>query len=208
MEIIRKTPVWMRYSALGLSTAGVLLLLGVSVVKSTIYLGIVSLIFTLIPIHFKRLARYRRDLGITAGILILTHGISASVTYTSLDPGRWLDKSIIGGFVGLTIIIVMLITSNYMIQRSLSGKWRTIHSLIWFALPMTQGHAYLAAESYLGELPTMGIMVITGLGLFGIVKIFLPVNNRREYLRDAILVVLGTIVSFAILSLYPQRLIG
>lgn len=175
---------------------------GVNGVKTSIYLALGFLTFTLVPIHFKKLVKYRRDFGITAGMLIALHGALASWTYLQLSPNNVLQLPIVGGFVGALIIVSMLITSNYIVQRRLKNAWKSVHAFIWFVLPLGLMHGNIAAQAYLGETPVIAIAILGGLGFFGIAKLVLSKANMREGLRDAALVIAGGVFNWILLLIY------
>jgi len=177
---------------------------GISTVKTSIYLGLIFLILTLVPIHFKKLVRYRRDFGITAGMLIVLHGVFAFWTYLPSSLNNLLQLPIVGGFVGMLVIVSMLVTSNYVIQRKLKNAWKSIHAFIWFILPVVLMHANLASQAYLGETPILAIAILGGLGFFGIAKLALSKANMREGLRDAALAIAGGIFNWVLLLIYTR----
>lgn len=200
---IPKIPLWARLTIV----SGALLffgsVFGVNYIKSSIYGGLIFLILTLIPIHFKKLARYRRDFGIVSGILITLHGILAFKTLLNASFAKMFHQVIINGYLAAIVFVLLLITSNFGVQRKLGKTWRTIHALIWFVLPLSLLHALMAARYYTGDLPIAAFLSIGGLGLFGIAKIVLPKSNLKEHIRDAILVILGVFFAIGVVLLYP-----
>jgi DMSO/TMAO reductase YedYZ heme-binding membrane subunit len=199
---MQKIPLWVKL--LIASSVCVFLgnIVGISPIKTSIYLALTFLTLTLVPIHFKKLVRYRRDFGITAGMLIALHGILAFWTYLPSSLNNLLKLPIVGGVVGMLIIVSMLITSNYVVQRKLKNAWKSIHAFIWFILPLGLMHANLAAQAYLGETPILAIAILGGLGFFGIAKLVLSKANIREGLRDAALAIAGGFFNFILLLIY------
>lgn len=198
-----KVSLWIKLSIISGISIFVWDLLGLTSVKTSIYVGLAFLILTLVPIHFKKLAIYRRDFGITSGILIMLHGALAFTTLMNASVAKLFHQVIIGGYFAFLILILLLITSNYGVQRKLGNKWRVIHAFIWFSLPFSLLHALMAGRYYTGELPMLGLLILGGLGLFGIGKIALPKKNVKENLRDALLVILGIIIAIGVALLYP-----
>lgn len=199
---MQKIPLWVKLTIVSLAFVFIGNIVGIGPVKTSIYLGLTFLILTLIPIHFKQLARYRRDFGITAGMLIALHGIFAFWTYLPSSLDNLFKLPIVGGFIGMLIIVSMLITSNYVVQRKLKNAWKSIHAFIWFILPLGLMHANLAAQAYLGETPILAIAILGGLGFFGIAKLVLSKANMREGLRDAALAIAGGVFNWVLLLVY------
>lgn len=110
---------------------------------------------------------------------------------------------IITGYIAAIVFVLLLITSNYGVQRKLGKTWRTIHALIWFVLPLSLLHALMAARYYTGDLPIVALLSIGGLGLFGIGKIVLPKSNLKETIRDALFVIFGVFFAIGVVLLYP-----
>ena len=175
----------------------------ITTIKTSIYLGLTFLILTLVPIHFKQLARYRRDFGITSGILITLHGFFAFSTLLNFSIEKLVQWTIVDGLVASILFVILLVTSNYSVQRKLGNKWRVIHAFVWFALPLSLLHALMAGRYYTDEIPTLGFIILGGLGLFGIGKIILPKTNLKESLRDASLVIVGIVFAIGVVLLYP-----
>jgi len=199
---IPKTTLWVKLIIASSVCIFLCSMVGITTVKISIYLGLIFLILTLVPIHFKKLVRYRRDFGITAGMLIALHGIFAFWTYLPSSLNNLLQLPIVGGVVGMLVIVSMLITSNYVVQRKLKNAWKSIHAFIWFILPVALMHANLAAQAYLGETPILAIAILGGLGFFGIAKLVLSKANMREGLRDAALAIAGGVFNWVLLLLY------
>lgn len=200
---IPKIPLWARLTIVSGTLLCIGSVFGVNYIKSSVYGGLIFLVFTLIPIHFRKLARYRRDFGIVSGILITLHGILAFKTLMNASVEKLFHQVIINGYIAAIIIAVLLITSNYGVQRKLRKTWRTIHALVWFVLPLSLLHALMAGRYYMGELPKLAVLLLGGLAIFGIVKIVLPKSSLKENIRDALLVVLGVIFAIGIALLYP-----
>lgn len=198
-----KIPLWIILTILSGVTVFIGNIVGISPIKTSIYLGLVLLIFTLVPIHFKKLVRYRRDFGIASGILITLHGIFAFNTLMNASVEKLFHQVIINGYLAAIIIVLLLITSNYSVQRKLRNKWRVIHAFVWFALPLSLLHSLMAGRYYTGDLPILALLSIGGLGIFGIGKIILPKSNLKENIRDALLVLLGVMFAIGIVLIYP-----
>ena len=198
-----KIPLWLKLTIL----SGLCIFIGnivdITTIKTSIYLGLTFLILTLVPIHFKQLARYRRDFGITSGILITLHGFFAFSTLLNFSIEKLVQWTIVDGLVASILFVILLVTSNYSVQRKLGNKWRVIHAFVWFALPLSLLHALMAGRYYTDEIPTLGFIILGGLGLFGIGKIILPKTNLKESLRDASLVIVGIVFAIGVVLLYP-----
>lgn len=200
---IPKPPLWLQLTLSSLVLIFVGSTLEINFIKSSIYVGLAFLAVTLIPIHLKRLTRYRRDFGIVSGILITLHGILAFKTLMNASVEKLFHQVIINGYIAAIIIAVLLITSNYGVQRKLRKTWRTIHALVWFVLPLSLLHALMAGRYYMGELPKLAVLLLGGLAIFGIVKIVLPKSNLKENIRDASLVIFGAVFAVGVALLYP-----
>ncbi len=198
-----KIPLWLKLTILSGLCVLIGNIVGITTIKTSIYLGLTFLILTLIPIHFKRLARYRRDFGITSGILITLHGFFAFSTLLNFSIEKLVQWTIIDGLLAAILFMILLVTSNYSVQRKLGNKWRVIHAFVWFALPLSLLHALMAGRYYTDEIPTLGFIILGGLGLFGIGKVILPKTNLKENLRDASLVIVGIVFAIGVVLLYP-----
>jgi len=128
-------------------------------------LGLLFLALTLLPINIMKLrfgflagalpalgwlVRHRRDFGILCGLLFVIHGTSAYIEYSSVSPSFLFTKPILPGVIAAFVIILMLLTSNLWVQQRLS-RWRNLHELIWFILPLGMAHATGAALEYIGD---------------------------------------------------------
>lgn len=192
---------WTKLVGISVIFVVVLTFAGISGAKTSVYIGLLFLILTLIPIHFKKLVTYRRDFGITSGVLILLHGSLAFNTVMNAVIMKLFHETIVNGYIASLIIVLLLITSSYFVQRKLGNKWRTLHALIWFSLPLSLIHAVMAAQYYTGDLPILALLALGGLVLFGVGKIILPKSNMRENIRDASLLILGIMFAFGIVLL-------
>jgi DMSO/TMAO reductase YedYZ heme-binding membrane subunit/predicted heme/steroid binding protein len=198
-----KIPLWLKLTIFSGVCVFIGNIVGITSIKTSIYLGLTFLILTLVPIHFKQLARYRRDFGITSGILITLHGFFAFSSLLNFSIEKLLQWTIIDGLLASILFVILLVTSNYSIQRKLGNKWRVIHAFVWFALPLSLLHALMAGRYYMNDIPTLGFIILGGLGLFGIGKIILPKTNLKESLRDASLVIVGIVFAIGVVLLYP-----
>ena len=198
-----KIPLWLKLTILSGVCIFIGNIVGITTIKTSIYLGLTFLILTLVPIHFKQLARYRRDFGITSGILITLHGFFAFSTLLNFSIEKLVQWTIVDGLVASILFVILLVTSNYSVQRKLGNKWRVIHAFVWFALPLSLLHALMAGRYYMNEIPILGFVILGGLGLFGIGKIILPKTNMKENLRDAALVIVGIVFAIGVVLLYP-----
>ncbi len=201
----RRAAFWRRNTVWPLLSGGIILivLLGYyladwSIVRLAAWSALILLnlcllpgnIFRLAP-HFlpgtmKYLSRYRRDFGISAGIVLLLHATYAYIVYAGLlvsGPdlaaiGRIslqfaLRREILLGEVSLIIIILLLLTSSLWSQQWLKTTWKLIHSWIWILPPLALVHALLASSTFRG-IPSqvavvgLGILIIMGLIFEGV----------------------------------------
>lgn len=191
--------------SMGLVSIGTLL--GTSAIKSTVYIGIGFLVLTIVPIHFKKWAQYRRDLGIASGILLVFHGLLAFQSYFNFSVVKLLGAKTFGGTVATLVLIVLLITSNFALQRKLKSGWRAIHAYIWFAIPLALVHAIMAVMTYFNEIPILAILTLGGLVVFVFAKPMLPSSNQKESMRDILLAVSGIVLGLTIYFSSPTKLI-
>lgn len=202
ISLSKHIPLWLGIVGVNMGLIVMFGALGIAPMKSSIYIGLFFLLFTLIPIHFKKLSRYRRDFGIVSGIFILLHGAIAFNSVLNANIANALQQSILPGYIGSLIFFSLLITSNFFIQRKLGVRWRAIHALVWFALPLSLLHTVKASEAYTGEVALLGTALLGGLILFGFLKPFFAPGVRREHLRDAVLIAFGVVVSAAMVWVY------
>jgi len=199
--VFPRISLWIKLVVIAIFIVVVLNLVGFPGAKTSVYLGLLFLILTLVPIHFKKFVKYRRDFGITSGVLMLLHGSLAFNTVMGGAIMKLFHDTIVNGYIAALIIMLLLVTSSYFVQRKLGNKWRTLHALIWFSLPLSLLHAVMAAQYYTGDLPVLALLILGGLGIFGIAKIFLPRTNTKENIRDASLVILGILFGIGIVLL-------
>ena len=203
MEIYKRVPryLWMASGLLAISL--LLSLVGISVTKSSIYAGLASLVLTILSTYIKKLLPYRRDLGIVAGFMTIVHVASAVNSYFNFTP-VWLTT--LGGQLGAVaylVMLLMLITSSFTIQRRFK-KWRTLHALIWFALPFIFFHAKEYASVFEGDVPVVSFVMIVVCALGLLVRPFVSksAGARGEAMRDMVLFILGIVFSFIISFLH------
>lgn len=177
----------------------------ISTVKSTVYIGIAFLILTLVPIHFKKWAQYRRDFGIVAGILLIVHGLLAFKTYFNFSIPSLFGSRMFSGTLAALVLFIMLVTSNFGIQRKLKGWWRVIHAVVWFAVPLSLVHAIMAGSAFTGETPILAVLTLGGILIFTFIKPILPGSNQKESFRDMGLAIAGVLVAFSIYSYAPVK---
>lgn len=199
---IKLIPLWARIGGVAFGVVLALGALGIHPIKSSVYIGLLFLLATLIPIHFRKLVPYRRDFGIVAGIYIVLHGMIAFNTVLNANIANALQKSILPGYIGSIILMILLVTSNYVIQRALGVRWRAIHAFVWFALPISLAHTIWASEAYTGDIAVVGSALLGAMIIFGFLKPFFAPGARKEHLRDTILIVLGICVAWLIACVF------
>ena len=196
--LLNRIPLWLRLTLVVGLLIAVAAAAGISVAKSSIYLGLGFLACSLIPIHFRKWVKYRRDTGIVAGILIAAH---SSWAFWNIMGGAYpylFSKGILPGLIAEVIMAVLLITSNLFIQRKLGARWKAIHAFVWLSLPLAMMHTFIAGSGFNGELPLLAMIILGGLTIFSIGKLFLPTANRKEGLRDIALTIAGFILASVI----------
>lgn len=172
----------------------------------TAFLSMIFLALTLIPGNigkllpianepikkyiFKLIAK-RRDFGIAFGVVILAHAIFAEYKYYNFDILKALTPDIIPGGIALLLIVLMLLTSNFSIQKKLKS-WKVIHSIIWFTIPLVLVHGVFSSFSYKGDLGIVNI-ITTLLLFFAFLKFAVGGINSFK-LRDILLIIFGTFV--------------
>lgn len=194
-------------------------------IAGTVYTGIFFLVLTLLPnnilklqlpflkpatLFLAKIVRYRRSLGIIAGLLILTHVMLVLLGEGAISlENMYIDwaalgmilfsKPVILGFSGAVILVLMLLTSSRLSERVLGKGWKPLQSLIWAIPPLALTHAYLAASELEG-------IVILGFGsiiLLVLVELYIyikrPPIDKRSYRRHVCLMTLGTIAAVAVL---------
>lgn len=191
-------------------------------VTSTVTLGIVFLVLTLIPNNLLRLqlsslqkatpylariVKYRRDLGIIAGLLFVAHAALAIMGVKAFSAANGMpfdlsflaSKPIILGTLSVILVILLLLTSSDFIHTHLGKKWKAIQSLIWLSVPLALVHSLLVTN----EAPSAPIL---GFGLIitlVIVEIFIyskkPPVGKTNYVRHIWFVSIGIVIAVATL---------
>lgn len=168
---------WVGLTFFWTSTAFVIPLLfpKISPISLLAWFGVDGLILTLLPNNLLSfsviqtsclarpllfLVRFRRSIGITTGLLLVFHGLTAFTTELNLQIHALFLSPIRLGLMVLMIIFLLLATSNTTAQRVLGTRWKYIHRLIWLALPLAFTHSLLASTTFRGRLSFVG-----GIGL-------------------------------------------
>ncbi|MEI6462883.1 MAG: hypothetical protein WCO33_04445 [bacterium] len=173
-----------------------MIFLGLTLIPGNLGNVLPSSMNTLKKTIFKAIAK-RRDFGIMFGVTILAHAIFAELKFYNLNILKGLTPDIIPGGIVLFLVAIMLITSNYSVQRIVK-RWKLIHSVIWFALPVVVIHGIFSAYNFKGELGVVNIISILLL-LFAFAKFFIGGDHSIK-LGDILLIIFGTAVG-AIFSL-------
>lgn len=200
-----RIPLWIVLSGVSVALIEVCYILDIVPVKVSAYLGLGFLVLTLVPVHFRKLVRYRRDFGITAGVISVLHFFFALLIYFNLSLNQLFSKAMPYGTLALIVLVILLITSNYALQRKLGNKWRQIHAFVWFALPLVLVHAYVAALMFEGGVPVLAIVIMGCLVIFGFIKLFMPNTNNKDAIRDIVLIVVGFLVAIGIYIVLSSR---
>lgn len=224
MKIWQNNKVWIIASlvlAVGFYTLSVM---GVddNSVASTVTLGIVFLVLTLVPNNLLRLqlpflqkatpylariVKYRRDLGIIAGLLFVTHAILAIMGVKAFSEANGMpfdvsflgSKPIILGTFAIIVILLLLLTSSNFIHTHLGSKWKVIQSLVWLSVPLALVHSLLAANE-----PSSAAILGFGL-IIALVVVEMIIYSRKppvgktNYIRHIWFVSIGIIIAVATL---------
>ena len=193
-------------------------------IKAATYIGIAYLVLTLVPNNLIRwaplswrgtlahIARYKRDFGITAGLLFVMHGLLAVISLNGLNTRFLFSKPILFALVASTIFELMLITGNAWSVRYLKTYWKKLHSFVWFALPFALVHSVLASQLFTGDWSKVGVIGLGGLIVFVAWEAVMylrypdaPGANTPLKWRHAKMVIGGILLALAIFVLYPQR---
>lgn len=119
------------------------------------------------------LLRFRRLLGVGAGVLAVAHTVHmlehswnwnpAAVRFM-LPQHQW---GMVAGAIALGLMVPLTLTSNDMAQRHLGTAWRSLHLLSIPALLLGGLHAIVAGSSYLGSLQIQGRSLLNAGVLLG-----------------------------------------
>lgn len=193
-------------------------------VKLGALFGTVYLLLTLVPNNLvtwvptqyaqvvavlRKLVVYRRDLGITSGLVFALHAAFALASYAGWDLSFILTKPIIFGETALIIFGLLLLTSSALSVRLLKEKWKLLHSLVWVAVPFVLLHSTVAELFYRNEYSTVGILGFGGLIVFVLIEAVLFYRNPQKQIphkwRHLRLILLGSVLALALFLLYPTK---
>ncbi len=147
------------------------------------------------------LIKYKRDFGITSGVLFATHGIFASVYFGKSNFNFLLRDYIIPGFLAVLIFYTLLFTSNKFSQKKLGKNWKKTHSLVWFSLPFIWIHSFLATYNYNDNVSILTILTLSILFFLSILQLF-----KKQY-KHFLLILSGIIIISLIYNFfYPNTL--
>ncbi|MBC7475735.1 MAG: ferric reductase-like transmembrane domain-containing protein [Candidatus Sericytochromatia bacterium] len=188
--------------------------------------GIIFLVLSLLPNNFlklkinklqrfqklfKTLARYRRDFGITAGILFIIHTITSLGLFGTISFEFIFSQPIILGLISLVIMIALLLTSSKWTIKKLGKKWKPLHSLIWILIPLALTHSLLSSNEYAEDLSKpalIGFGSALALVIFELYRHTKRTEKKEKYTLHIQLVTLGTVISLFIIFLYPNNYPG
>jgi len=154
-------------------------------VSISAYIGILFLVLTLIPKNlalllpagwqkpFQAVGKYKRDFGITAGLLFLTHALLAWNIFGKLKPEFLVRGEIILGLIALIIFIALLLTSSKWSIRILKKNWKRLHILVWAAVPLAFLHSSIAALHFTNEMSIIAVVGFGSLYLLAFAQIFI-----------------------------------
>ncbi len=196
--------------------------------KVSVYLGIVFLLMTLLPVNIlaflpsslpqslrsilNKMIANRRSLGITAGLLFILHALLSILTYGSFTPQFMFSKNIVLGTISMYIFMIILMTSNQAAQKFLRRRWKSIQLLVWLTPPLILAHSFLATWDFDGELTKVGLIAFGSLTLMPFVELALHAIRRKNpnipiynlKWSHAGLVLTGITVAALILSLFKK----
>ncbi len=187
--------------------------LDIPIPKTSVYIGLFFLTLTILPPFLKSVSKsiqilknydklflkgvkLKRDLGITSGILFLSHAFFAWKNFADLNLNFLFEIEIITGALALIIFIILLLTSNQYSIKKLRANWKKVQSLVWLSIPLFLIHALLASSFFQGEIPKLTI-------LFAFLIIIPPVFYFiKEKDKDrSILIIYGIIIAIVVLGI-------
>lgn len=165
---------------------------------------LVGLILTLLarPLQkytkIKHLMKYRKQLGWATGAAATFHlgywlfnYFSITVLMTSITAG-WFQA----GLVAMTIILAMTATSNMWAMRKLKARWKKLHKLVYWAVPLALYHSLFAIRGidptwFLWAIPFLLLMgwrlqVLQGAVMLSALFVFLFFNTGGEIIVEPI----------------------
>lgn len=97
------------------------------------------------------LFKYRRAMGVSAGLLTLFH-VAVWLVLDMQDIGKAIEEALkrrhlIFGLVAALLMMPLLLTSNHMSVRRLGRIWNHLHKLAYAILPLAAIHYLLANKT-------------------------------------------------------------
>jgi DMSO/TMAO reductase YedYZ heme-binding membrane subunit len=190
-----------------------------STVQLAAWLGIACLVLTLLPNNLLKfpsvrvsfvtplltfLVRFRRSIGITAGLLFVFHGSFVFFTGFAGQLNLLFLQPILPGFITFLLFVILLITSNKPTERWLGMRWKPIQRLVWLAIPLAFTHSLLASTGLQGALSWVGLIGFGALLLFvlieNIIVLFRPEPDPvpRTHL---LFMLVGVVIAFLLFTL-------
>lgn len=182
-------------------------------IKLSVYLGILYLCLTLIPNNLalilpanlkkypQMLAKYKRDFGISAGLMFLVHSFTAWSYYGKFEFNFFFEGEIILGYLANVIFVLLLLTSSQWSKKVLKTNWKKLHILVWAAVPLAFFHSNLAAVYYDGKINPLAVIGFGSLYLLAFIQLFF-----KKWQHFAIIFV-AWLLGFAIIAVaYPDTL--
>ncbi|QQR93600.1 hypothetical protein IPJ91_00370 [bacterium] len=178
-------------------------------IRSTAWLSILFLFLTLVPINIVKtiqnpklkkfvsvLASNRRVFGIVSGSIALIHSSFTIWQKYDFKLINLLTRETLPGSLANLIMLLMLSTSLFSVQRKFRN-WKMLHSIVWLLVPLVFVHALLSEIYFVDVFSWIMFALIGFLLLLGVFKKFLK-SESRDYLRDLVLFLIGTLVSISV----------
>lgn len=170
----------------------------------------------------RKLLRYRRDLGINAGLFALAHALMKSFMTLAVQPeGFWthvIRPDVLIGAGALSIILALLVTSNNASVRALGRRWKPLHRLVWLVPGLAVIHGVFASKAFTVEglmappldpmLALLLIVPVVGLIADVVTKKFSE-QSRNRYpasVHRCGFIALGLLVALALVYLFEPAL--
>jgi DMSO/TMAO reductase YedYZ heme-binding membrane subunit/cytochrome b involved in lipid metabolism len=182
-------------------------------IKLSVYLGILYLCLSMIPNNLALIlpanlkkwpqfvAKYKRDFGISAGLMFLTHASLAWNLFGDFKLDFIFRGEIILGLLANIIFVALLLTSNQWSKKVLKKNWKRLHILVWAAVPLAFFHSSLAGMYYQNELSRIALVGFGSLYLLAFIQLFF------KKWQHFVVIVVSWLISIIIISVfYPQTL--
>lgn len=213
-SMLKNNKIWLLLSSISFALVAISSLQAKNTpIKLSVYLGILYLCLTLIPNNLALIlpanlkkwpnwvAKYKRDFGISAGLMFLVHASLAWNFFGKLELDFIFRGEIILGFLANIIFVLLLLTSSQWSKRVMKKNWKRLHILVWAAVPLAFFHSNLATVYYDGEISNLAVIGFGSLYLLAFIQLFF-----KKWQHFAIVFV-AWLLSLAIMVMaYPQTL--